>query len=798
MDLTRQRPAKRWAGRSSVSSVPIAALRALVRLERQVFALQVSTRSVAAAAAALGLYALILYARADLTLVQGDAIGHLYTARRTIDSITPSFSQLGYIWLPLPHVLMLPLVWNDTLWRTGLAGSFVSLLAFALATAYLYRTVCALTGSGIAGVVGAALFATNPNLLFMQATPMGEVELLFFIIAASHHMVRWAQDGSPLHLLLSGAFVLGGTLSRYEAWWLVPVGVAVVAVVSIRRYGMGREVEGLTLTWAVLTSFGIVLWLLYNLVIFGDPLRFLHDIGSAQSFAKEQASAGVLPTKGDPIASARLFGWAVIDIAGLPLVLAGVGGFVALLTSRLSLGVKCATLIPASLFLFEVLSLTGAQSAMLSPHSSIPQFVNTRYGLLLLPALVITASMLARQLRLVGVALLLLVLVPQLMALPTPSGVDALQARTLSAAALPGYARRWADANYPILQKDEPATLVEAITVSGRSRQQIENEAAWIHDHAKGGRILISEHFHASALMLYSRLPLSRFIYDGNRPYFQNELRSPGRYTELIVYQPRVAADQIYALVPGGNPPGFQLAFDDGPVQVFRREIAVTVTDAPAPAAVPPWADRVTDDVMLGDVVDGIGPAQILQSIGCQDGVAALTTTRAILYAEFPCEQLPDAHAFLTLPVQLRMEPRGNATTVYIDAKTAGTLSFKTPRAWLAVREDWGESPPRPWNAPPTARLLNQKLSMGDEGDQSAFAHVLYAIRCSNDVVSVVTTKETLYTALGCDKLPDDHQFLTKTVHLAVQPGETTTVRLETAGLDPLEFTAGRSWLDSR
>ena len=204
MDWTRHWPAKGWTGHASESSLRVwELLRALGLLERRLLAVQVSARTVAAAAAALGCYALVLYARADLVLVQGDAIGHVYVARRTIDSVTPSFAQLGYVWLPLPHLLMLPLVWNDTLWHTGLACSIVSLAAFALATAYLYRTVCALTGSGVAGLVGAALFATNPNLLFMQATPMAEALTLFFIIGATHYMVRWAQDGSHLHLMLA-------------------------------------------------------------------------------------------------------------------------------------------------------------------------------------------------------------------------------------------------------------------------------------------------------------------------------------------------------------------------------------------------------------------------------------------------------------------------------------------------------------------------------------------------------------------------------------------------------------------
>jgi hypothetical protein len=40
----------------------------------------------------------------------GDAVAHLHIARRVFDSHQPRFSQLGSVWLPLPHILMLPFV----------------------------------------------------------------------------------------------------------------------------------------------------------------------------------------------------------------------------------------------------------------------------------------------------------------------------------------------------------------------------------------------------------------------------------------------------------------------------------------------------------------------------------------------------------------------------------------------------------------------------------------------------------------------------------------------------------------
>src|SRR5215472_8844962 len=60
-------------------------------------------------------------------LLYGDAHSHLLIARRVLDGLQPGLAQLGDVWLPLPHVIMVPLAWSDFLWRTGLAGTLSSM-----------------------------------------------------------------------------------------------------------------------------------------------------------------------------------------------------------------------------------------------------------------------------------------------------------------------------------------------------------------------------------------------------------------------------------------------------------------------------------------------------------------------------------------------------------------------------------------------------------------------------------------------------------------------------------------------
>src|SRR6266699_7189029 len=71
-------------------------------------------------------------------VLYGDSYAHMLITRRLFDNATPGFAQLGGVWLPLPHLLMLPFIWNDYLWRTGLAGSFSSMACYLVAVFFLF------------------------------------------------------------------------------------------------------------------------------------------------------------------------------------------------------------------------------------------------------------------------------------------------------------------------------------------------------------------------------------------------------------------------------------------------------------------------------------------------------------------------------------------------------------------------------------------------------------------------------------------------------------------------------------
>ena len=81
---------------------------------------------IALLSAVLTLVALAFCSQHQLLLLYGDAVAHLHIARRLFDSRTPGFRQLGSVWLPLPHLLLVPFVLKMSWWQSGVAAALPS------------------------------------------------------------------------------------------------------------------------------------------------------------------------------------------------------------------------------------------------------------------------------------------------------------------------------------------------------------------------------------------------------------------------------------------------------------------------------------------------------------------------------------------------------------------------------------------------------------------------------------------------------------------------------------------------
>ncbi|MEO6223934.1 MAG: hypothetical protein ABIP90_11860 [Vicinamibacterales bacterium] len=185
--------------------------------------------------AGVGVAAALHYASQGLTLSHYDARGHLVVARRVIDSLTPGWRQIGGVWLPLPHVLnVFPAQW-DWNYRTGfsavvLSVAFLTLGVRALAS-YLIRT----TASWPIAVAIPLLILLNPNVLYLQSTPMTEALLFGLSLMAVTSVDRWLQHDNAGQTVRTGALLAALTLTRYEGWFIVAALCSVAGIASWRR-----------------------------------------------------------------------------------------------------------------------------------------------------------------------------------------------------------------------------------------------------------------------------------------------------------------------------------------------------------------------------------------------------------------------------------------------------------------------------------------------------------------------------------------------------------------------------------
>ena len=288
-------------------------------------------------AALLGGVAVCVYAAAGLTLSHYDAKAHLVVARRILDSLTPSWEQIGAVWLPLPHVLNALPVQIDLLYRTGAAAIVLSVLSCALAAACLAALVVRLTGSRAGGALAALLFAANPSILYLQSTPMTEPLLFGLTTLAVLLLTEWAQSDTRDTPRAAGWAIVGACLTRYEAWPVVAAAMGLAAWVRWRRGTALSELTPMVARIAMYPAAALVAFLLLSRITIGEWFV----TGGFYVPDPQLAGRPGLVAEAIVTGAAALGGWRLVELGGL--------ASVALVIAALSQGGRSALVMPLSL-----------------------------------------------------------------------------------------------------------------------------------------------------------------------------------------------------------------------------------------------------------------------------------------------------------------------------------------------------------------------------------------------------------------------------------------------------------------
>jgi hypothetical protein len=334
------------------------------------------------------------------TLLYGDANAHLLIARRVFDNLTPGLAQLGAIWLPLPHLLMLPLVWNDFLYRTGLAGSIVSMFCYLVAAVYIFLSARRLAKNSFASFIGTLVFILNPNILYLQTTPLSELVLIASLAATCYYFVVWAQTDSTRYLILTAGATFLTTLSRYDGWYSFMTLLVLIPIIGLLKRHRRIRIEGNLLIFAVMGGLGIVLWFVWNFLIFGDPLYFQRSPFSSQAQQKSLIDSHILYTYHNLYQSVRFYLIDCLDIVGPVLLGVGALALLVFVVQRRFKPETFAALAFVSPISFYMVSLYTGQAALYLPNA-VPGYApytiyNVRYGeVVVMPVAIFLACLVA-------------------------------------------------------------------------------------------------------------------------------------------------------------------------------------------------------------------------------------------------------------------------------------------------------------------------------------------------------------------------------------------------------------------
>lgn len=464
----------------------------------------------------------------------GDSESHLNIAKRVIDSLTPGFAQLGGIWLPLPHLLLVPFVYFDFLWRTGLAGSIVSGIAFVISSLYLYKLAHLLIRNEGGAFLAALVFMLNPNILYLQSTPMTELPLIVFFILSSYFFIRFLLDDTKLLMLIAAAgFGFCASLSRYDGWALVMMeaGVLLLYYFPFRfnfkklQVSPGRvplfiasgkqallerwhKLEGRTILFVTLAFFGVFLWLLWGYLILGDPLYFTHSQFSANSQQNSWLAKGELPAYHNIPIAFLYYTLTSMRIAGMLIAVMALIGMLFFILNKKNRHRWLILLVLLVPFFFNVLALFLGQSVIFLPGLTPTTFewtlFNVRYGTMMIPVVALFFAYLFTLSKVFGRAFIATLLI--------------LQSTLFFAGFTPVFA------------------LEDGISGLSSETAKMPDAQQWFAGHYDHG-ILLTDDFARTISIIRTPVPMKDVIYIGNKPYWEESLIAPEKYARWIIMQ---------------------------------------------------------------------------------------------------------------------------------------------------------------------------------------------------------------------------------------------------------------------
>jgi hypothetical protein len=244
-----------------------------------------------------------------------DALSRVASAQRILYSRDPHLAAIGFVWGPLPSLVLLPLIPLKAVWpaltQLGFAGNLVSALCMAGAVREFHLSLVSLQLRRPSRLILTGLFATHPMVVLFAANGMSEAMLLFCLLAATRHLLRWLRTSDFEAAVLAAVFLGAGCLVRYEAAIAaLAAGLVVAGVSAWRASGSCRsrlwagQADLLIIAAPSVAAF--TFWFLVSWLITGHPI---------EQFASQYGNSSQLQATGVSAASmASHAGWVAVTI----------------------------------------------------------------------------------------------------------------------------------------------------------------------------------------------------------------------------------------------------------------------------------------------------------------------------------------------------------------------------------------------------------------------------------------------------------------------------------------------------
>jgi hypothetical protein len=357
------------------------------------------------------------------------------------------------------------------------------------------------------------------------------------------------------------------TLTRYEGWVLCLAVAAIVTCVAWRRTGLAaagepgdvpgryrrrlrarlRAVEANLIFYGCLGASGIAGWVLWNAVIFHDPLYFQTGPFAKPSLWVSHSDVAI----GHWGLSVLTYLYAMIDNAGLLALALGAVGFAYYLV-RTRLRIEAIAPLALTAFVpFYVYALYSGQRPLHVTQIS-GSLYNVRFGLLMVLPTAIFLSFLATAV--------------------TDSTSRAWVRRGALALLLVAGA-----GGAGLIARGGIDTLAEAVAFRSAPSERANAAAAhWLRTHYDGGKVLM-ESFGNETVTFGSRISLSEIVYEGSFRQWAPDLAHPAGHGIRWIYMRQAPGntDEVYRqLHASPQLAGYRLVYHDPARLIYERRAA--------------------------------------------------------------------------------------------------------------------------------------------------------------------------------------------------------------------------------